>query len=204
MIADKPWEEDIVRGSVTDANGVLTKTPLPMTEAKSLAEMVGDFVFFTPAILYRFAEFTDAVLIDFVTKFGRCDFYWVKLDFNIFQGLELGYDEDWNRALWAIPLEKWNQFVDFMCSAWFVDSWKEKIEAIALQRFVIVDPVALSKAYAVQRLSIFAFGIRGSLNNIYFAFPSGKLPQVTFGAPDKESLRLKKILLQENANPLVK
>jgi len=204
MTSDKPWEEEIVRGpGVVDPRGILPKKELKVGSAKSLFEMSSDFTFFTPAILYRFSAFDDRFLIDFVTRYGRCDFYWIKFELNLFKGLEFGFDQDWNKALWAIPATRWNDFVDFMCSVWMVDSWADRVDQIALQQFRITDPLSLSNCTQLQALSVYAFGLRGTKNCIFFNVRKDVDPVVAFTKPDEESIKVQQLLLRQNANPLI-
>lgn len=161
----KPWAEEISKPKFhVDAHGVVEKEELRIGQAESLKAMGDEFVFFTPAILYRFGVISDAPLIDFLTEYGKyCLFYYKLFDYALFAGLEFpDGDACWNRALWAVHKEHWAPFVDFMTSMAVSVRELEALHLIGMQTVRIMDPVVVvrSGAWALtESVDIHAFGV---------------------------------------------
>lgn len=146
--------------------GYIDKTPLKFGERTNyLFPFCERYAFFSPAILYLWGRFTDAVLIDFLeTIQRRVEFYHYKFNLPLFQNLNAyNGDPSWNHVLWAVEKEFWPQFIDHLCAAVLTDSIQGHVYRIGYQEFQIVDPLCLDRSMILSAslplVTIGAFGV---------------------------------------------
>lgn len=154
--------------SVLDANGRLRKYEFKPGRARSLAELAGDYAFFTPAVLYLHGRFRDAPLADFVyTVAPDCKFYYKKFRRALFRGLDApNGDVDWNFALWAVPRHHWDAFSAWMVGITLTYEDTREVAGIGEQILEVADPIAAELATVwhpgTPAVTVAAFGINGS------------------------------------------
>ncbi len=132
--------------------------------AESL-DRFGSYQFFTPAPAYLFGRLTDRVLIDFLdTYHGEGDprLLYKLFDRNLFTGLQLGYDESWNRVLWAMEKEAWKAFEPYLLSAVFVDSSEKQVYRFGAQDLLVPDPLAPLVTPQSSRIPVVLLGVNST------------------------------------------
>ncbi len=162
----KPWSKSVVAGGVSLGEKFLPKRLLPVGAAGSLAEMSGDFAFFTPAALYLYAQMTDEPLGDFQHSIGSTEsFYHFRFPHPLFSGLTTPCgDADWNHVLWAVERPVWDRFRDFYLSIMLLDPAARTAAQVAYTDVEVLDSLALLSGRPVVRptLPVCGFGIDGS------------------------------------------
>lgn len=171
-MADAPWvpEYEGVRygGPAVDEAGRLHKYELKVGAAKGLTELLGEYAFFTPAPLYLYGRFVDAPLIDFAHATPDARFYYKKFRRPIFRGLEApsNGNPDWNFVLWAVRVQHWDAFADFLVSITLTYEDHRDVAGVGQQTLDVLDPLAtdLATVYssAIPLVPVHAFGINGS------------------------------------------
>lgn len=155
-------------GPPVDAFGIIEKPELRVGNAESLVVMTEEYAFFTPAILYLHAGFTDAPLIDAVWEMREdIPLFHRKFQQPIFRGLQASNgDEDWNYVLWAVQLPYWKYMHDFIASLTLAHADTQSLIRVGAQEFQIPDPLAIERAgYLLPTtplLTIRSFGINGN------------------------------------------
>ena len=162
----KPWSKSVVAGGVSLGEKFLPKRLLPVGAAGSLAEMSGDFAFFTPAVLYLYAQMTDEPLGDFQHSVGATEaFYHFRFPHPLFSGLTTPCgDADWNHVLWAVERRLWERFRDFYLSIMLLDPAARTAAQVACTDVEVLDSIAVTSGRARGRhtLPVCGFGIDGS------------------------------------------
>ena len=87
--------------------GVFPKREIPFPADGRLTPLVGEFYFFTPAVLYLYSGFFDGVWIDLAARCPSFSLaYLVCRDRPLFGGLATADgDSTWNHGLFAVPIE---------------------------------------------------------------------------------------------------
>jgi hypothetical protein len=157
-----------------DARGIVRKLPLQVGQAESLLAMTAEYTFFTPAVLYLYGCFADAILIDLMRELGReVPLYHRRFAHPIFRGLELpDGDADWNHVLWACRPADYEPLSTFLISLTLALSRNRVILCYGEQKLSVVDPLALERKGVYHDglpwLDIYAFGINGSAGRVAF------------------------------------
>jgi hypothetical protein len=165
----QPDPEDVkFVGPVVDQLGVMQKHPLQVGNAESLLAMSAEYVFFTPAVLYLHAGFTDVPLIDAVYEL-REDFklYHKKFNNQIFHGLHTADgNKDWNYVLWAVETPYWDYLFKFIASLTLTRTDLGVLIRVGGQELQILDPLAVDRQKIVSNnlpmLKVHAFGVNGN------------------------------------------
>lgn len=207
----KPSQEGMTESeSVLDENGFIDKYELKTGAARSLAELLGDWAFFTPAALYLHGRFRDAPLADFIYMVAPdCRFYYKKFRHQIFRGLETrNGDPDWNFVLWAVERRHMEQFAAWMVSLTLTYADDKSVAGVGEQQFQIVDPLAAERAAmwhpGVGTIPVTTFGLNGSRFKAGFVAGDSKLldpPTLGFFTPD-DAMREFRKALYEGENPI--
>lgn len=209
-VPDLHHEGVTARGApVLDENGFLRKYPLRLGRAKTLAELVDEYAFFTPAVLYLHGGFRDSPLADLCLVTGiDVRFYYHKFSRPVFTGLEApsNGNPDWNFVLWAVQRDHWRLTADWLVSLTL--SYAESCEAAGIgeQELVVADPLAAERV-VVHRgdrplVDVGAFGLNGSRFRAYLKpAPDLSPPRLTFDRPD-ETMRTFADALYGGFNPV--
>lgn len=165
----KPKEEGTrYLGPPVDMMGVVEKHPLQVGNAESLSVMQEEYAFFTPAVLYLHARFTDGPLIDAMWEMRETiKIYHKKFDRPIFRGLETrDGNKDWNHVLWAVERPYWQFLHNFIASLTLSNADTKTIIRVGGQDIQVYDPLAADRAKIVTvdlpTLVITAYGINGN------------------------------------------
>lgn len=161
----KPWAAGVTDGGFSLGEKVVPKRFLPVDKAKSLAELAEDFAFFTPAVLYLHAGMTDEPLGDFRQQHGfSAEIYHFRFAHQLFRGLHIHDDPDWNFVLWGVRREVWPALRDFYLSIMLLDPVARTASQVAYTEVEVPDSLALlhGVAGAGQLVRVTAFGVDGS------------------------------------------
>lgn len=194
----------IATDTVLSPAGFVRKLPLVLGNAKSLTELLPDYAFFTPAILYLYGGFRDAPLADFVAVHTGVEFYYHKFSRALFSGLDArsNGDKTWNYALWAVRREYWDAFSAWLINTTLTYAEDQMVARIGEQSLTVADPLANTLIYGanVARVPVSAFGLRGS--HYVAALSFGDKPKLTIQAGDTEMATLAKALYNDGVIPL--
>lgn len=165
-----PHKEGLVaRNTQADVNGFIPKTPLPVASAASLGQLLNEYAFFTPAMLYLYTNFRDDPLIDFEYSMGEpVRFYYHKFQRVIFRGLEArsNGNPDWNYVLWAVERPFWPALSDFLVSVVLTDADEQSVYGVGEQTFAMLDPLAAERTIIYSNglpvIPVTAFGVNGN------------------------------------------
>lgn len=168
----KPLAQSVSGGDFSLGEVVVPKRLLPVGTAKSLAELAGDFAFFTPAALYLYAGMTDEPLGDFRQQLGfPADVYHFRFPHPLFRGLGAPCgDQDWNHVLWAVRTEVWPHLRDFYLSIILLDPVNRTASQVAYTDVEVADALAMlnGSPMASRPVPVAAFGIDGSEAQLAF------------------------------------
>ncbi len=190
-------------GDAPTLGETIDKPKLKLSSATGLADVVDHLAFFSPAILYLYARFTDDNLADFRNTLGKnVPIFQYQLSTPLFDGLK---DKDgnpfWNHQIWAIEKCYYQQFVNFILMMTFFNSKTGNVWRFGYQPFLIQDPLELDKKKMTARyVFVGTFGFYGNVKRICFQMKAGK-PTLTQLAPRPEDLVLQKALVN-NSKPL--
>ncbi len=193
----QPAREGTASGdSVLDADGFIEKRELKVGQARSLAPLLDDFAFFTPAVLYLHGRFRDAPLADFVYMVAPdCKFYYRKFHRPMFRGLDApsNGNPDWNFVLWAVRKDHWEDFANWMVSLTLTYEDERAVAGIGEQRFDVIDPLAADRSSVWHKglpsIPVTAFGINGSKFRAGFVLGENMLmdpPRLRFFEPGED------------------
>lgn len=193
MEGDRPqtWKEGLdFKGPSVDPHGRLHKHELRVGEARSLADLQGEYVFFTPAVPYLLRVLDDGPLCDMMWELRtEVPFFYKKFTLPLFRRLDApDGDADWNYALWALRHEHWDYFLDFYCSVAVRDHARHCLHRVAAQRVLIADPLASRSLTPFPPVEVTAFGLNGSSFIAAFEqWPDPRLrpPTLRFYPPDE-------------------
>lgn len=134
----------------------------------TLGEMLNDYVFFTPAILYVHCFFDDSILGDF-QQLQSGDIRLWKLEFSddILGDLgEEGFDKPWRRRLWVTRREDWIRVRDFFLTCTLTHfRWKAP-RRVGFDTFVVKDPLGQLRQKPEALLPIGVFVAAGTQKEI--------------------------------------
>lgn len=181
-------------GPPVDEHGRIPKKELRAGAARGLSEMLDEYAFFTPAILYLHGGFRDAPLIDFMYEM-RTDvtFYYRKFSRPVFRGLEAQSNSDpaWNFALWALRREYFEAFSDFLVSLTLTYADEKTAAGVGEQVIEVPDPLRAERAVlydpTMATVPVSVFGINGSRYRAAMAVsnrPFAEPPVLRFYAAD--------------------
>jgi hypothetical protein len=194
-------------GPSVDARGFVQKQPLNVTTAtESLAVMTDEYHFFSPAILYLHARFTDAPLIDLMYEQQRdIKVYYRLFQREVFRGLEApsNGNRDWNHALWAVKWDDWQTLSDFLVSLTFFSRVGRRAMRVAEQKICIIDPLRIDRGVlsaSTESLIVTVFGLRGNLGTLAMQPGKGQPPELTLFPADPEMAVYLAALMQEDDN----
>lgn len=181
-------------GPPVDAEGRVYKHELRLGSTGGLTDLLEEYTFFTPAILYTRGGFRDGPLIDFMFDLNtEVKFYYKKFSKPIFRGLETlsSGDPGWNFALWAVKQEYFQALNDFLVSITLTYGEDKVVAGVGEQLITVPDPLMVDRAFmfnpTIPLLPVTVFGINGSryraameTSDRPFAAP----PTLRFYAPD--------------------
>ncbi len=162
----KPLSQSVVATGPSLGEPVVPKQLLPVGQATSLAELAGEFAFFTPAVLYLYGGLTDEPLGDFRQTYGGpADVYHYRFPHRLFSGLDAPCgDREWNHALWAVRRHVWPALRDFYLSIMVLDPVARTASQVAYTDVEVLDSLAAAHMRWETRpaVTVAAFGIDGS------------------------------------------
>lgn len=169
--SDLPSAEVISLGTTNDLSEKFKKYPLPTGAAKSLYEMTGDFVFFTPALANLHGAFVDGHFVDLQKSMQEpLKIYKHKFYLPIFKNLNTPSGNfDWNHVLFAVSKEQWPKLEDHICSITMLSVERKVVAKYGIQAFKIVDPLAADLHTIVNSsVNIYAIGIISNTSTLAF------------------------------------
>ena len=134
--------------------------PLDTRNLPCLVDLTSELAFFTPAVLCS-QGLSSAYLSDFLRE--RPTTFWsLLLDREIFAGLEINTDTRWNRALFALPQEDWEMFLNFVAGLQWWHPQLNQRWSCGLQDLEIPDPVQPE----LGSLPLVALGLRQAASKL--------------------------------------
>lgn len=169
--ANKPTQDVVSLGLAYDFTEKFLKHPLPIGAAKSLYEMTGDFVFFTPALANLHGAFVDGHFIDLQKDmFEPLKLYKHKFYSPMFQHLPVKPGvTDWNRTLLAVTKDQWPAVENYICGVTMLSVERKLAAKYGIQAFNILDPLAADLHTLVNSvIPVKAIGIISNTSTIAF------------------------------------
>jgi hypothetical protein len=187
------------KGPATDSVGRIKKHALNIGAAKRLCELEGEYVFFTPAVLYLYARFIDAPLIDYIVAMGEdVPLYYYVAPQAIFSGLETpSGDRAWNHALWAVARPYWQSLHDWIGSLILIYQDTRTVFGIGSKEFVVPDPLS-----PLWTIPVTTFGINGADYRLGFAADALSGLLVLGRYPGDPTMRVYTEALYSGENPV--
>lgn len=163
--------------------------------AHKLSDVPG-YVWYTPAMLYLWGQYTDSNLADMVSQFSP-KFFWYQFSRPIFKGLELNGDRAWNHTLWAAKEDEWPKIVDHVLETVQLNLNTQRVFQYALQKLTVVDPLQLEKQATVttssSRFDIRSFAVLSNERQCAFNtskdFVLGEIPAAVSFKPQSLHVR---------------
>lgn len=122
---------------------VVPKLRLDLSKLELLSQAQG-YVWFSPAAIYLWGQFSDQDLFDYYAK-SEVKILWYKFEKPIFSGLQRDLDSSWNHALWAVSEQDWRPLSDFILEILKVDTARKMIFNYGIQEFSVIDPLVADK-----------------------------------------------------------
>lgn len=169
--ASLPNAEIVSLGATDDLREKFKKYPLPIGSAKSLYEMTGDFVFFTPALANLHGAFVDGHLVNLQKEMKEpLKIYKHKFYSSIFRNLTNSTgNSDWNHVLFAATKEQWPLLEDHICGITMLSVERKLVAKYGIQNFNIIDPLAMDMHTVINNsVPISAIGIISNTSTIAF------------------------------------
>lgn len=202
--AGLPKSGIISLGAADDLHEKFKKYPLPVGSAKSLYEMTGDFVFFTPALANLHGAFVDGHLVDLQKQMTEpLKIYKYKFYSQLFKNLTTPDGNSyWNHTLFAATKEQWPVFEDFICSITMLSVERGLAAKYGIQKFNILDPLATDLHTVVNNsVPISAVGIISNTSTI--AFKPDEVTPFPLRLPPEPEMQNFLELFIAGKNPLV-
>lgn len=152
MVLDQYIPDNAEPGRDAVGQGFTAPTELFLSRARSLAELSGDVAFFTPGILYSYSRFDKSLLDEFIAETGwRVRPVHHFFSFPVFKGLgRSSVDDDWNKALFGIEREAWEDFRSWCHSVAAIDRERHQLIRLGVQELDIIDPLALERTLVLH------------------------------------------------------
>lgn len=180
----------------------------PASLPASLRSLQEQFVFYTPALLYLYGGFDNAILLDFMEQYKfKCVFHYFHSQTRLFQVLDTPGDSQWNHCLFAVEVVHWLPFREFMQSVVLANRSRGHVICVGSQELEIVDPLAIAGKVVLPEplplATVVAFGVNGNKGAVAFGpgtHPLTDPPKVAFHEPQQEAVVYSEALLS-GANP---
>lgn len=185
MSDDKPQLRDIgvSSGGSMPEQGIQLSALLP-SDATTLRDLLGEYVFYTPALIYLtlplvrdpFYDWCDSldetvVPLEFVSD--------TALFFGLYRQDQYG-TQQWNNRVLAMPRQHWDSYHQFMLTVAFHGKGSRKLARVRSREVEIVDPLWLRKQATyqpvVQSVPITAFCLDTDKGCLYIE-NDGPLPK---------------------------
>jgi hypothetical protein len=108
--------------------------------ANSLSDVGDQYIWFSPAAIYRYGMFTDVNLSDLIQNLDFKVFYY-QFDKPIFTR----FGGEWDHLLWAMESEKWVKFCDKLLETVQIDIPNKLVYQYAMQELELWDPLFSDK-----------------------------------------------------------
>tara|TARA_R110000751_G_scaffold1985_5_gene7586 strand:- start:771 stop:1502 length:732 start_codon:yes stop_codon:yes gene_type:complete len=115
------------------------KYQIKFKNANRLSDIDG-MVWYTPAALYAWGQFTDTQLSDIVMR-KDVQVFWYKFDKPVFKNFGTG----WDNLLWAAKEEDWSTLVNSILEVVQFDIEEKLLYQYAMQKISILDPLSVDK-----------------------------------------------------------
>lgn len=189
---------------------VVERVQARVSAAATLKELDKEFAFYTPALVYTDIRLNGVdPYADFLNdRDGEVDSISIKFNMQIFDGMEVGSDGEWNHVLFGIDRSAWPDLAAFMGRIGFVDRDYNIVYRIRMQELDIPDPLFFDRAAVLPdkcpMVTIAAFVLDTSEGCTYLSTPKVVLerPAVvrTKNAFD-DTVSFAKELLSGSSNP---
>lgn len=156
--------------------------PLDISKVKKLGELLPDYAFYTPAIVHLTVPFTVDPFADFVQEYGTAvQRYSFKSHKQLFKHLiHPNGSDDWNYALFAMPLEHWAAYKTWAGSCAYGDFRKSLLRRVRIQELKVSDPLITTTNIAPELLPVTAFVIESNKGSFYFTESTGGMPSAYY------------------------
>ena len=145
-----------LRQGITAAAGGIPKEKLQphalkFGQAAALGQLAGEYAFYTPALIHMKIRLMGRnPTAQFIQEYGHEVVpFSTKFDKPIFHGLTLNGTTAWNHVLFAMSIEHWPAFKDFMGTMAFVDRALKLFARVRTREFAVADPIYFAKAIAL-------------------------------------------------------
>lgn len=202
-------EQQTIRyaGKTEDIAERFPKSKLNVSGSSALADMVKDYVFFTPAVLYLYGGLSDLAWIDLVKQRNSAfRIFHHKFQAPLFNGLELRIggqlvDSDWNHVLWAVETPVWFEIQRWLTNIVLVDYGTKFVVRYQYHELAVPDALALERTGRVSFFNIGCFGVTTTQRTIYLESVNLGRPRLKVTGPESYMERYTKALA-DYKNPL--
>lgn len=112
--------------------------------AKTLRDMTGDFVLFTPALLYRFLPFPADLAQQYCLDRGQpIGLFQVQCHEPVFDGLETDQGRGWNHLLFGVPKSEWSGFEEYIQGIGILEPKRGSMVRLYVYSMNILDPLSV-------------------------------------------------------------
>lgn len=209
---------DLKTEGISIAPAISAKEKLPpvqgrLSQATTMTDLLKDYGFFTPALMYKYLPLKRDPVADFAAEYKtEVQPFSYRFDKPIFRGLEVNHDQQWNHVLFGVEKTHWEKFMGFMGSLAFIHPANPKVFVrIRMQDLEIPDPMVMSKAAVLPEplpmIPISAF-VLDSMNGCYYFSKDGGIPNMlrpykeTFTkATFEDTVRMGQALFAGHPNP---
>lgn len=162
------WQPESVRGGADVAPEL---PPLPRGPSCALSDLVNEWAFFTPGVLYSFSRFDKNIFAEFAVDQaqsvqGSPEFCCWTFEEEIFQGMySNSSDDNWNVCLFAIRLPQWESFRHWANSILVLDRDQHHFFRVGVQTGIrIMDPRLKQKRTlaGMPTIQVASLGVDGS------------------------------------------
>lgn len=181
-----------------------------ISSAASLCDLLDEYRFYTPAVLFLHARLGDLdPIADCEAALGR-ELPVVSFQFDrpIFRGLEAGTDTAWNHVLFAMPPDACEAWLQWASSLILFDRWRRSLAQACYNTFKIEDPLWKQKNPAADgpapMVKVAALAVDATYG-LFWLEPQGRdlpcLRSRPVGSP--KLMRLARAVFDEAENPLL-
>jgi hypothetical protein len=202
-----PAKEGVTSKTLEKQDGIPYHA-MKVSQATGLTDLVEEYAFFTPALLFTHGEWTSDPIEDYVRTSPACCPFAIDLPRPVFHGLRHRGNPSWNYRIMACPRDTWPGLYSHLCGLGGINRDRWLFHRMLPQQIPIVDVLALERKAVlpspVPMVDIITFGLDGNNRQVYFApafNPPQDLPHVKVGEADTETIRLAEAHFAESPRP---
>lgn len=160
------------------SNEVAQITQARISKAATLGDLCDEYEFYTPALIHIGVRLMNHdPYVDFLNEQkGSVNRISIRFGRQIFQGMDLGGNQEWNYVLYGIEKFKWSALRQFMGPVSFIDRDLNVLHRIRTQELEIADPLYFDRVAILPAkcpmVKITAFVLDSSNGCMYLASPS--------------------------------